>query len=111
MALPSKWIFFGLVIVAVAFELIADLLFKKWAEENKLLLLGIGLALYLVGTLFWAYSLRDEQLSKAIVVFTLMNLIGGVLIGVLYFHEELTLLQKTGIGMGIVSVLLIEWPA
>lgn len=110
MEISPKWAFFILIIVAVAFELLADMLFKKWTQENKLLLLGMGLVLYLIGTVFWAYSLRQENLSTAIVVFTLINLIGGVVVGVVYFHEELSFLQKAGIGLGVLSVVLIEWP-
>ncbi len=111
MEISPKWIFFALVLVVVAFELLADMLFKKWAQENKLLLLGIGLGLYFIGTIFWAFSLRQEYLSKAIVVFTLINLIGGVVMGMVYFQEELSLLQKAVIGLGMLSVVLIEWPS
>lgn len=108
MEFSPKWIFFGLIAVAVAFEIVADVLFRKWASENKLVLLAAGLGLYFIGTLFWAFSLKHETLSKSIVVFTLFNLIAGVAIGLIYFKEELTILQKAGIGFGFLSVALIE---
>jgi drug/metabolite transporter (DMT)-like permease len=107
--LSPKWIFFGLIVVAVALEVAADVLFRKWSIENKALLLGAGLILYFIGTLFWAFSLKHETLSKSIVVFTLLNLIAGVAVGLLYFKEELSLFQKAGIGIGFLSVALIEW--
>lgn len=107
-SLSPKLIFFGLIAVAVAFEIVADVLFRKWAIENKTMVLAVGLILYFIGTLFWAFSLKHETLSKSIVVFTLLNLIVGVVVGLLYFKEELTILQKAGIGLGIVSVALIE---
>lgn len=111
MELSPKWIFFGLIAIAVAFEIVADVLFRKWAIENRVLLLGVGLALYFIGTLFWAFSLKYEVLSKSIVIFTLINLIVGVGVGLFYFKEELSLVQKFGVGFGMVSVALIEWEA
>ena len=68
----------------------------------------IGLAFYFTGTVFWAVSLKYEFLSKAISVFTVLNLIAVVLVGVLMFKEDLSLLNKIGICLGVLSVILIE---
>lgn len=103
-----KLMFFGLVILAVALEVVADVLFKQWALENRNFLFFAGVAVYLIGTIFWAFSLRYEFLSKAGAVFTLLNLILLVLAGVIFFKEDLTILNKIGIVLGIVSIVLIE---
>lgn len=107
-SMPSRPLFFILIALAVAFEVVADVLFKKWAMENRGQLLAIGLALYFIGTVFWAISLRHDLLSRAVTVFTVVNLLAVVLAGVLIFGEQLTLLQKVGVGLGIISVLLLE---
>lgn len=104
----AKIAFFALIGIAVVLEVIADVLFKKWALENKDTLLLIGLAFYFVGTVFWAFSLRQELLSKAISVFTVLNLIMVILVGVLYFKEDITGLNKAGIFLGVISVILME---
>ena len=67
-----------------------------------------GLSLYIVGTTFWAYSLKYGHLSKAISIFAILNLIILVLIGVFVFKEDLSLTNKIGIILGIISVILIE---
>jgi multidrug transporter EmrE-like cation transporter len=103
-----KFIFFGLITLAVALEVVGDIFFKKWSINNKNILLYAGLLIYFIGTVFWAVSLKYEYLSKAISVFTVMNLIIIVLVGVLYFKEDLSLINKFGIGLGILSVVLIE---
>ncbi len=103
-----KIIFFLLIGLAVLLEVFADILFKKWAVLDKKSLLVIGLALYFVGTVFWALSLKHEYLSKAVSVFTVLNLICVVLVGVIYFKEDLSLINKAGIALGIVSVVLME---
>jgi len=104
----SKFIFFGLIASAVVLEIVGDIFFKKWSIDSKNTLLYAGLLIYFIGTIFWAISLKYEYLSKAISVFTVLNLIIIVLVGVLYFKEELSLINKVGIGLGILSVILVE---
>ena len=103
-----KYSFLGLVALAVSLEVVGDILFKKWSIDHKNILFIIGLLVYSLGTIFWALSLRYEYLSKAISIFTVLNLIVIVLVGVLYFKEDVSLINKIGIGLGIISVLLIE---
>ncbi len=106
MDVDPKLAFFALILLAVAFEVAGDVLLKKWAAENHALLLA--LAVYFVGTVFWAFSLKHEYLSKAVAVFTVLNLAAVALAGVVLFHEELSLAQKAGVALGILSVALLE---
>ena len=103
-----KFIFFSLIALAVALEVVGDIFFKKWSIDSKNILLYVGLLIYFIGTIFWAISLKYEFLSKAISIFIVLNLIIVVLVGVLYFKEDLSLINKIGIGLGILSVILIE---
>jgi len=104
----AKYAFFGLLVLALIFEVGGDVFFKKWSLGGKNYVLLFGLLLYFIGTVFWAISLKYEYLSKAITVFTVMNLIAVVAIGVLYFKEDISLVNKIGIGLGVVSVFLME---
>jgi multidrug transporter EmrE-like cation transporter len=103
----SKW-FFGLVIFAVIFEAVADILFKYWSINTKNIFLVGGVVLYSIGTIIWAFSLKYKYLSKAIIIFTVLNLIVVVLIGIFIFKEGLSLTNKLGILLGVVSVILIQ---
>lgn len=103
-----KFIFFGLIALSVVFEVVGDIFFKRWSIDNKNILVYIGLLIYFVGTVFWAISLKYEHLSKAISIFTILNFIIIVFVGVLYFKENLSLINKIGVGLGIISMLLIE---
>lgn len=105
----AKLIFFGLMGIAVAFELVGDFYFKKWSLENSLWVLSFGLLMYFIGTVFWAMSLKYESLSKAILIFFILSMLGAVFIGVYFFQEQLTILNKAGILLGILSVILVEW--
>jgi small multidrug resistance pump len=103
-----KVVFFGLIILAVALEIGGDVLFKKWSLAGSNSMLYIGLGVYFLGSIFWAVSLKYEQLSKAISVFTILNLVVVALVGVLYFKEDLSLLNKLGIALGVLSIILVE---
>ena len=103
----NKW-FITLIVLAVAFEVTADILFKYWTLNARNIFLWGGVILYSVGTVIWAYSLKFEYLSKAITVFTIFNLIAVVLAGLFIFDEHLSLINKIGILLGIVSVVLIQ---
>lgn len=103
-----KFIFFALILLAVILEIIGDVLFKKWSIENKNILLVIGFVIYIIGGFFWAFSLKYEYLSKAITVFTVLNLVIVALIGILIFKEDLSFINKIGILIGILSVVLVE---
>jgi multidrug transporter EmrE-like cation transporter len=104
----SKYLFLILVIFAVSFEIVADIMFKKWATENKNLLIVGGLCIYLVGTIIWAFSMRYNLFSKAVSIFSILNFVAAVLVGVFFFKEDLSLINKIGIALGLVSIVLIE---
>ena len=106
--MDGKFIFMILIVLAVALEVVADVLFKKWSLNHRQVLFGVGLSIYFLGTIFWAYSLKYNYLSKAISVFTILNLVILVLVGVLVFKENLSLINKVGIALGIISIILIE---
>lgn len=101
-------VFLGLILAATLLEVIGDVLFKKWAMHHNLHFLWLGLLIYSLGTVFWALSLRYDYLSRAISILVILNLICVVLIGVYMFKEQLSLVSKIGIGMGILSVILLE---
>ncbi|HZX12649.1 MAG TPA: SMR family transporter [Candidatus Nanoarchaeia archaeon] len=104
-----KVLFFLLIFLAVLFEIVADVLFKKWSMESKTFLFVVGIVLYAIGTVFWAFSLKYEFLSRAIIVFTVVNLVVISLVGVIFFKESLSLVNKVGIFAGLLSVVLVEW--
>jgi len=103
-----KILFFVLIAISAIFEVFADILFKKWAIGSKFYFLIIGLIIYFIGTIVWAFSLKYELLSKAISIFTILNLIILVLAGILVFNESLSIINKVGIALGILSMILIE---
>lgn len=104
----TKLLFWTFTLSGVALEIVGDVFFKKWVILNKPFLLWVGFIVYFIGSLFWALSLKYEMLSKAISVFTILNLIIVVVIGVVFFKENISIISKFGILLGIISIILIE---
>ena len=44
----------------------------------------------------------------AISVFTVLNLVIVVLVGVVYFKEDLSFINKIGIGLSVLAIILVE---
>ena len=103
-----KLLFWIFTLLGVSLEITGDVFFKTWVVGNKPLLMWVGFVIYAIGALFWALSLRYEMLSKAISIFTILNLVIVVLIGVIFFKENISIISKIGIVLGIISIMLIE---
>lgn len=104
----NKTVFIFLIIACTFFEILGDVLIKKWALANKNYYLAIGFALYSTGTIFWAVSLKYELLTKAISIITILNLIVVALIGMLLLRENISLINKLGLILGVAGIILIE---
>lgn len=103
-----KLIFFLILIFAVLLEVTGDFYFKKWSTQNKIGLIFLGFLFYTLGSLFWAASLKYELLSKAGLIFMILNIILITLMSIFYFNEQLSVANKIGIGLGIISIILLE---
>jgi multidrug transporter EmrE-like cation transporter len=101
-------VFMGLVLAAATLEVVADIFLKKWSLGSSSYLLVVGLLFYFIGTIFWAVSLKYEFLSRAISIFTVFNFCAVVIVGLVIFKEDISLINKIGIGIGILSIILIE---
>ena len=101
-------LFLVFVSVAALIESFADALFEKWSIVGKNYFLIGGLVIYAASSALWAYSLKYQTLSKGIVIFNVINILLGILIGVLYFKEALSAFNVVGIVFGIVSVILLS---
>jgi hypothetical protein len=58
--MPTNVIASALLLVAVVFELGADVLCKQWALKNIPLLPAAGVMIYVISMILWATSMRLE---------------------------------------------------
>lgn len=72
------------LILATALETIADVLFKKQ-------MFWPGMTVFILGTVIWAKYLENtETLSRAVILFAMINLLTVVLAGIFYFKDAIT---------------------
>ncbi|MFH0804724.1 MAG: SMR family transporter [Patescibacteria group bacterium] len=85
-----------------------DIVLKQWVASNRRLFYIVGLAIYLVGTMFLAQSFKYKNIAVASVIFVIFNVVTLTIVSWLYFKEGLTAWQLVGVGMGILSVVVLE---
>ncbi len=104
----AKWIVMALMIGAAVFESLGDLSFRYSALISKKSWLIAGITLYTVGTAIWAYTLKFEDVSDALVIVNIINLILVILVGVFFFHEQASPLNLAGLVLGVISIILMQ---
>lgn len=93
----------------IGFELIADVFAKEYALKGGQLWL-VALIFYIIGNSFWLYSIRHGSgLARGADIFAVSTAVLATFIGVYFFHEELKYIQLLGLGLGIISLVLIFW--
>lgn len=108
MAISSNNIGIILIIIGASIEVFADIFFKLYNDKGGNHLIVLGVVLYLIGTMCWVLSLRYETFTKSGVIFLLLNIILLSLTGLLFFKDELSIINKLGILLGIVSIVMVE---
>ena len=104
---PSK-IALVLVIIGATLEIFADIFFKMWNDNGGNHLITIGIILYLMGTGCWVSSLKYETFTKSGVIFLLLNITLLSLAGLFFFKEDISAINKIGIILGIISIIMVE---
>lgn len=97
-----------LIIIGASIEVFADIFFKIWNDKGGNHLIVAGIILYLIGTGCWITSLKYETFTKSGVIFLLLNIILLSLTGLLFFKDDLSTINKIGIILGIVSIIMVE---
>ncbi len=88
-----------------------SLITSRFTSSQNEALIGIFMGLFFViGNIFFFYTIKDGAVFvSTIPILTIGLLIVGVLGGVLFFSENLSLKILLGIGLGIMSILLLSW--
>lgn len=102
--MDNKYLMLGLSLV---FEIVADYFFKRWSLVDKGWMLAAGVLGYTIATVFFAYAVKADSLTKIVCVFTIVNCIAATLIGV-SMGEQMTARIAAGILLAIVATWLLQ---
>ena len=102
----SKWIV--PIALLVLFEGLADIVAKYFAITNKMYVAVGALLLYVVANIFWLVALKNgAELATGAIIFSITSEVLAISIGLLMYHERISLLQGIGIILGFISVVLL----
>jgi multidrug transporter EmrE-like cation transporter len=111
--LPSKWLFLPIwmiyLLAMVAFEVVADVLAKQFAINGKLVFGILSIGGYVLANIAWLISLRSGgTLSRGSVIFSALNGVVAVVLGLLVFHEKASPYQLIGMALGIAAIVFLS---
>lgn len=103
-----QWlVFIGLLIL---FEIIADIFSKEWSLSGRILFWGLSLSGYVIANIFWLKAIRlGSGLGRGAILFSVGSAIAAVIIGVVFYREQVGRMELLGIALGVVSLVLILW--
>ena len=104
----TQYLPFILLFVGGSVLTVGDIVMKKWIVNNSCPLFIAGLAIYLVGLIFLAYSFKYKNIAVASTIFVIFNIITLSIVSWFYFKETLTTFQLVGITLGIGAILFLE---
>lgn len=87
---------------------VGDIFMKKWVITDNFRLYLYGMLIYTFALNFVAVSFKCKNIAVATIIFVLVNVISLTLVSWFYFNEKLSIVQLIGIGLGIVSVIVLE---
>lgn len=98
------------LLILVLLEASADILAKTWQIKSIWFWAAAALIAYLLANMFWLLSLKNGAgLAKGAVLFSIMSAILAVIIGVVFYKEQITQIQLVGLIIGIIAIALIFW--
>ena len=92
-----KFTILGFLLIGGVLLTLGDIALKKWAVTDKYSFYNLGLLLYLVGVIFFSFTLREKNLAIANTILVTVNIVSLVAVSYFYFQEKLSIIQLGGI--------------
>lgn|ERR1035437_1244993 len=97
------------ILISAIFFGIGEFVSKKFALNPGWTLFILFIAFDIISAAAWIPAIFEKnQLSATGVIWSIVSLMATVSIGILAFHEKVTLVQSIGLATGLVSVVLLS---
>ncbi|MDH3324634.1 MAG: SMR family transporter [Candidatus Peregrinibacteria bacterium] len=100
------WIYLTATLV---FDVVGMTFAKKYVLYNQNYFFVLALLSFLAVGFFMIQMLRFEGIAIANAIWAGMTVTATLLIGILYFKEQVSLLQIIGIMTVLVGIVMVEW--
>ncbi len=97
----------GLSIVTVVGDYFIKLSGSKPGYFIDLNSFWLGLILYIFSAVGWFFVMKNVKLSTVGIVYGITTSILLVIIGIFYFKETLNAYELAGVGLGLISLILL----
>jgi len=96
-----------LLIISAAGVVSGDLFAKTWSTNQKPIFFALAILGYAVSALFYVPTLLRDSLIITSIIWSLLSIIGFLIIGLVIFHETLTPTQTVGVVIGVIALLVL----
>lgn len=97
----------GMVIV----DTLGNTIAKHWSVHQNLYYLPyVAMACFIGTNTFWIFALKDGSgLARGVTYFGVSSALLGVLVGVSMYGEKLSVVQYSGIALGVLAITLLSF--
>lgn len=97
-----------LLFIGALIDTMGDLLMKQWVETNAKGFYGAGMACYIVGLSFLAYSFTQKNIVVASAIFVVLNLVLLTFASWIFYGEMINKKEFIGIALGVSAILFLD---
>jgi multidrug transporter EmrE-like cation transporter len=98
------WLMLGGILLTVG-----DILMKKWVASHMLGYAAVGMVVWIASLVCLAISFKEQNIAVASMILVIVNFVTLAIVSWIYFSEPITLIQGTGIALGLAAVVLLWW--
>jgi len=88
---------------------LGDLFAKYWSVKQRSLFLILALIFYFGSGVFYVPTLLRQGLVITSLIWSLLGIIGFLVIGLVLFKEHLSPLQYFGVALGVAALVLLNF--
>ncbi len=93
--------------VSAASVILGDLAAKYWSLHQRPVFLFLALLGYFGSGFFYIPTLLRSGLVLTSVIWSVLSILGFLVVGLIIFHEVLTPLQLVGVAFGVLGILIL----
>jgi multidrug transporter EmrE-like cation transporter len=88
---------------------LGDIFGKIWSENLNKNFFLLSILFYGLSSVFYMPALLKEGLTITSVIWSLISILGFLIVGILIFHEKLTPVQIIAVVLGMISLVLFSF--
>lgn len=100
-----------LLYISCVLAVLSDMLMVLWAKNSKhpIWYLIVAIVLIIATWFFWLYPIyKGFKISIAISLYAIFSIIGCCFVGIVIYHEQLSIINIIGIVLGLIALIMVS---